>query len=57
MRANGTGLRRSALAMGWKGGERMNLLGLIMLAILILFVIEVAGGIVSTILRPSAELL
>jgi hypothetical protein len=35
----------------------MNLLGLIMLAILILFVIEVAGGIVSTILRPSAELL
>ena len=35
----------------------MNLLGLIMLAILALFVIEVAGGIIGVIFRPSAELL
>jgi len=33
------------------------LLELIMLAILVLFVIEVAGGIIGSIFRPSAELL
>ena len=35
----------------------MDLLGLIMLAILVLFVLEVAGGIIGVIFRPSAELL
>jgi hypothetical protein len=35
----------------------MDLLELILLAILILFVIEVTGGIIGAIFRPTAELL
>ncbi len=58
MRDEGTMLSLFAFgAHWWKGGERMHFLGLIMLAILILFVVEVAGGIIGAIFRPSAELL